>query len=95
MKAMSELIRSTGALCRDPPRSCEGVHEFTNASASRVRLCRAMCEDKVADVIKSRVASTGIDQLAMPRTLLANKKLGNFERSVEAFVEEAGVRLDR
>ena len=95
MKAMGELIRSTGTLCRGPPRSCEGVHEFANAYASRVRLCRVMCKDKVAGVIKLRVASTGIDQLAMPHTLLANKKLGNFKRSVEAFGEETGVRLDR
>ena len=72
VKAMGELTRGTGALCRDPLRSCEGVHELANASASRVRLCRATREDKVADVIKARVASTRIDQLAMPRSLLAN-----------------------
>ena len=31
----------------------------------------------------------------MPRTLLANKKLGNFKQSAEAFSEETEVRLDR
>jgi hypothetical protein len=70
------------------------MNEFINLSTLGIGPSGASSEDDVIDRVSVRIGMAGIDEFAMPTTLLANKQFRDFVTCGKAFSEVSGIRGD-
>jgi hypothetical protein len=77
---MFDLVQRAFEGCDISPRSSELVGQFVNMFFGCIRSNSTVGKYNVANGVRARIQTTGIDELAMVSAVFLDKQLGNFAK---------------